>query len=114
MRKVVRLTERDLQKIVKRVIKEQIDTQKTIDLIKNNIPTIIGIITSFVPIFTIPKLIYFIASGKPQEMLEQLKIYKTKIESELKKKNISLTLEDITKNIIKLKDEFITELENYI
>jgi hypothetical protein len=111
MKKVVKLTERDLQRIVKRVIKEQIDTQKAIDLIKNNIPTIIGIITSVVPIFTIPKLIYFIASGKPQELLAQLKLYKNKIESELKRRNITLTIDDIANNVMKFKNEFLSELD---
>jgi hypothetical protein len=87
---------------------EQTNVKDIIETIKNNLPTIINIITSLIPVLKLPKLIYWIATGKHKELYNDIVLYKEKIESELKKRNINLTIEDITNNIGSVASEFIT------
>lgn len=99
-------------KLERRLLGEQVSSKNIVDTIRKNIPTIVGVIASLLPVLALPRLIYFIASGGPQELMKQLGEYKDRIDSELKKRNIPISLQDIVDNISEVKDEFTSELKN--
>ena len=116
-------------KLEKRLIGEQLSVDNAIatikssmpkkpkdvvEIIKNNLPTIIMTITSFIPPLALPRLIYFIASGGPQDLMKQMEGYKDKIDAELKRRNISISTKDIVDNISEIKDELVSELKKRV
>jgi hypothetical protein len=116
-------------KLEKRLIGEQLSVDNAIgtikssmpknpkdvvEIIKNNLPTIIMTITSFIPPLALPRLIYFIASGGPQDLMKQMEGYKDKIDAELKRRNISISTKDIVANISEIKDELVSELKKRV
>jgi N-acetylmuramic acid 6-phosphate (MurNAc-6-P) etherase len=116
-------------KLEKRLIGEQLSVDNAIDtikssipknpkdvveIIKNNLPTIIMTITSFIPQLALPRLIYFIVSGGPQDLMKQMEGYKDKIDADLKRRNISISTKDIVDNISEIKDELVSELKKRV
>jgi hypothetical protein len=78
---------------------EQVTVSGAVDLIKNNLPIIVNIILSVIPVTLLPRIIYYIVSGKPKELYNEMSGYKDKIEQALKSKKINVTLQDITDNL---------------
>ena len=92
-------------------LSEQATVSGAIDLIKNNLPTIVGIILSLVPTTLIPRIIYYVVSGKGKDLYNELSGYKNKIEQALKSKKINLTLQDITNNLMSIAKELEAEIK---
>jgi len=92
------------QRLEKRFLKE--DSQIDIEKIKKNIPTIVNIILSVIPFTLIPRMIWFLSTGKYKDVLSQISQYKKEIEDRLKKQGIQMNLDQFISYFDEIKDEF--------